>query len=291
VERQLGWRMVASVDYVGTAGRHLPGLLDINDPPAGPGSVQARRPYVDFGTISYNTQNGSSIYHSLQAKLEKTVTDGVWFLTSYTYSKSLTRQEVPAMGGNGFMNVGLSSFDVPQNLTLGVGYILPIGTGRRFLSKMGRVENALLGGWQYQTITNFRSGVPFTPTISKDVANIGVGSQHPNIVSGTQCTRTSSLANSFVLSDFTVPNAFTFGGAGTDICRPSYAGEVDMSLFKDFAITERSKVQFRFEDFNVPNSAYFAGPSNTNIDSSTGGQVTSTVNNPRQLQFALKVVF
>jgi hypothetical protein len=94
-----------------------------------------------------------------------------------------------------------------------------------------------------------------------------------------------------VLSDFTVPAAYTFGNAGTDICRASYDGEVDMSLFKDFEITETSKLQLRFEDFNVPNSTYFSAPSNTNIDSSTGGQITSSFNNPRQLQFALKLVF
>jgi len=64
-----------------------------------------------------------------------------------------------------------------------------------------------------------------------------------------------------------------------------------MSLFKDFHIAERSQLQLRFEDLNVPNSAYVSAPSDTNIDSSAGGQITSTSNNPRQLQFALKYVF
>jgi hypothetical protein len=65
-----------------------------------------------------------------------------------------------------------------------------------------------------------------------------------------------------------------------------------MSLFKEFNVTEGSKFQFRFEAFNVPNSAYFSTPSNTNIDSATsGGQITTTSNNPRQLQFALKYLF
>jgi hypothetical protein len=194
------------------------------------------------------------------------------------------------MGGNGFMNTGLSSFDVPQILTVSLGYALPFGKGQRFLSNAGKLEDAIIGGWQYQTISNFHSGVPFTPTISKDVANIGASSEHPNLT-GMRCHSSSSLANSFVLSDFAVPAAYTFGDAGTDICRAQNEEEVDMSLFKDFQITEGSKLQFRFEDFNVPNSAYFSAPSNTNIDSSAGGQITSTSNNPRQLQFALKYVF
>jgi hypothetical protein len=94
-----------------------------------------------------------------------------------------------------------------------------------------------------------------------------------------------------VLSDFAVPAAYSFGDSGTDICRGGIEEEVDMSLFKNFNVTEGSKLQFRFEAFNVPNSAYFSIPSNTNIDSSSGGQITSTTNNPRQLQFALKYMF
>ena len=290
VQRELPFMMVLSVDYVGTAGRHLPGTLNINDPPAGPGNVQARRPYVDFGTIAYNTQNGSSSYNSLQAKLQKHSSVGLSYLLSYTFSKSLTRQEVVAMGGNGFMNTGLSTFDVPEIFTISVDYGLPFGIGQRFRSHAGRFEDALIGGWHYQTISNFHSGLPFTPTISKDVANIGASSEHPNLV-GTRCRNTSSLANSFVLSDFAVPAAYAFGNSGTDICRGGNEEEVDMSLFKNFNVTEGSKLQFRFEAFNVPNSAYFSIPSNTNIDSSSGGQITSTTNNPRQLQFALKYMF
>jgi hypothetical protein len=64
-----------------------------------------------------------------------------------------------------------------------------------------------------------------------------------------------------------------------------------MSVFKRFGITEGSKLEFRFEAFNLPNSAYFAVPSTTTVDTSNGGQVTSTSNQPRQLQFALKYLF
>jgi hypothetical protein len=64
-----------------------------------------------------------------------------------------------------------------------------------------------------------------------------------------------------------------------------------MSLFKDFAITEGTRLQFRAEAFNIPNSAYFNIPSTTTVDTANGGQVTSTANQNRQLQFALKYVF
>lgn len=290
VERQLPSNMLFDLNYVGTSGRHLPGTLNINDPAAGPGSVQTRRPYQDYGTIAYNTQNGASSYNSLQASLRKQMSAGLWYLASYTFSKTIMRQEVRAMGGDGFMNKSLASFDVPQMLTLTGGYQLPFGRGRHFLTNSGAFTNAVLGGWQFQTIDNFHSGLPFTPTVSRDVANIGVGGQHPNL-SGPRCRSTHSLANSFVLSDFTVPNAYTYGNSGTDICRGGNEDEIDMSLFKEFSVTEGSRLQFRFEAFNVSNSAYFNTPSNTNIDQSTGGQITRTSNEPRQLQFALKYNF
>jgi hypothetical protein len=289
-QRQLPARMILGVDYVGTEGLNLPGTLNINDPPAGPGSVQARRPYPNFGTIAYNNQSTLSTYNSLQAKLEKHVSNDFWYMLSYTFSKSITNMEVPAMGGNGFFNRGLSTFDVPQNFTVSGGYALPFGRGKHFLGTAGRLTDALVGGWQYQTITNFHSGVPYTPTVSRDVANIGVSSQHPNLI-GPRCRKSGSLKNYFILTDFAVPANYTFGDSGTDVCRGGGFEEVDMSLFKDFVITEGSRLQFRAEAFNLPNSAYFNIPSTTTVDTSNGGQVTSTSNQNRQLQLALKYVF
>jgi hypothetical protein len=99
------------------------------------------------------------------------------------------------------------------------------------------------------------------------------------------------LKNYFILTDFAVPANYTFGDSGTDVCRGGSFEEVDMSLFKDFAITEGTRLQFRAEAFNIPNSAYFNIPSTTTVDTSNGGQVTSTANQNRQLQFALKYVF
>jgi hypothetical protein len=140
-----------------------------------------------------------------------------------------------------------------------------------------------------QGIINFRSGVPFTPTISRDVANTGVGNQRPNQV-GSGKLDNPTLNAWFDKSAFTVPAQYTFGNSGRGILRSDSQGSVNLSLFKEFAVTEGSRLQFRAEAFNVPNSVYF-NPPNTQIDTASGGKVTSTSNDARQLQFALKYIF
>jgi hypothetical protein len=288
-QRQFLRTMVVEADYVGTKGSFLQSTDAINFPLAGPGNIQARRPYPLFGTMSYNTDDASATYHALQAKLEKRLSSGMWFLVSGTYSKSLTRQNTPAAGGNYAWQKALTNFDVPRILAVGFGYELPFGRGKRFLSSTGKIGNGIIGGWQMQGIINFRSGLPFTPVISRDVTNTGIGGQLPNrIGSGTLDAKSLNLY--FDKNAFVVPATYTYGNSGGGILRGDYSGAVNVSLFKQFAVTEKSRLQFRGEAFNLTNSAYFNNP-NATVDVAAGGRVTSTSNVPRQIQFALKYIF
>ena len=290
IETQLPAGMVVDANYVGSSGRHLPGGLNINDPTPATGAIQPRRPLTNFGTINYNVQNGSSIYHSFQGSVHKRMSNGLYYTLSYTFSKNIDRGQQVEMGGDGYLTKYLDGANIPQILTVALGYKLPFGRGERFMNKANPFVNAVLGGWQYESINNFRSGVPWTPTVSTDVANIGVTPQHPNILSPNACAGTGSLTHAYVQTDFATPAAFTYGHGGVDICRTPNHQEIDMSLAKDFNVTEGSKLQFRFEAFNVPNLTDFSGPS-TNTDVSTYGLISSISNTPRQLQFALKYVF
>ena len=171
---------MVEVNYVGNRGVNLYDANPINDPLLpGPGAIQARRPYPIFGSITYNGQDNSTIYHALQAKFEKRLSGGLWYLVSYTWSKSLNVADTPAVGGDYAYERGLSAYDIPQNLTASAGYELPMGKGKRLLSSANAVTNAFLGGWQLQGIVVLRSGRPFTPTISRDVANTGIGGPAP----------------------------------------------------------------------------------------------------------------
>jgi hypothetical protein len=289
VQRQLPANSVLEVNYVGNRGVNLYEANPINDPSAGPGAIQARRPYPIFGAITYNGQDNSTIYHALQAKFEKRVSGGLWYLVSYTWSKSINVGNTPSVGGDYAYERGISSFDIPQNLTASVGYELPVGKGKKLLSSANRFTNGLLGGWQLQGITVLRSGRPFTPTISRDVANTGIGGQRPNRI-GSGDLSNPTIGQWFDKSAFTLPANFTWGNSGVDILREDRFKNLDLSLFKQFQFNERTRLQFRAEAFNLTNSPSFSAPG-TNIDTASGGVVTSTISTPRNIQFALKLTF
>jgi hypothetical protein len=287
-QQELLARTSLEVNYVGTKGSNQQQAEQINIPPAGPGAIQARRPYPRFGTLSMHTQALSSEYHALQAKLQKRASNGYWYIVSYTFSKSLTTAPAPEIGGNFTYDTGSASFDIPHLLSTSFGAELPFGKGKHFLGSAGNVANALVGGWQAQSIITFRSGLPFTPTVSRDVANIGIGSQRPNRI-GSGKLDNPTIDVWFDKTAFVTPADFTFGNSGRNILRGDHVWNVDASLFKKFEVGAK-RFEFRAEAFNLLNSVYFALP-NTNIDIAAGGRVTATSNQARQMQFALKYIF
>ena len=289
VQQQLTGSMVADVEYVGNKGTQIQGNDAFNIPDPGPGGVQARRPYPRFGGFGYISSDVSTTYHALQAKLERRLSAGLWFLGSYTFAKSLWTSNTPAAGGRNRFERGPSEFQVPHTFSFSSGYDLPFGRGRQFLASSSGFTNALLGGWQIQGIFIVRSGVPFTVTVSRDIANTGVGGQRPNrIASGKLDDPT--LERWFDTSAFVIAPSYTYGNSGLRILSPDIVRTIDMSMFKNFQVTENSKLQFRWEVFNLPNTPSFAAPNGT-IDSPTAGRVTATSTDPRQMQVALKYTF
>jgi hypothetical protein len=193
------------------------------------------------------------------------------------------------VGGDYAYERALSAYDIPQNLTASTGYELPIGKGKRFLSKANAVTNGILGGWQLQGIVVLRSGRPFTPTISRDVANTGIGGQRP-IRIGSGKLDNPTIAQWFDKTAFTLPANFTYGNSGGNILREDRFKNLDLSLFKQFQFNERTRLQFRAEAFNLTNSPSFSAPG-SNIDLASGGIVTSTISTSRNVQFGLKLYF
>ena len=285
VQQQVSSSTVLEVNYVGNIGRYLNGTTNLNIPEPGAGGVQARRPYPQFGNIFYFDTNMSNTYHSLQATLVRRASKGLWYMASYTFSKSITTQNTPAVGGNTAREKAISGFDIPHNLAVSAGWELPVGDGKRFLGDARGVTQALLGGWQMQAILILRSGRPFTPTISADRANTGVGGQRPNRI-GSGALDNPTVEKWFDTTAFVLPAQFTYGDSGANILREGSYRNLDFSVFKRFG----NKLEFRVECFNLTNTPSFNAPA-TAIDTATAGRVTSTLSTPRQFQFGLKFNF
>jgi hypothetical protein len=289
VQHQLTSTAAIDVEYVANRGFNLAGNNAFNIPDAGPGAVQARRPYPKFSGFSYIMSDQSSTYHAVQIKFDKRLSNGLWFLTSYTFSKNIWAQQTTGVGGRFAYERGPSSTHVPHSFTFSFGYELPFGKGRPYMGDAHPVTNALLGGWSVQGIWLLRSGIPFTPSISNDQANIGSGGQRPNRI-GDGNLENPTLDRWFDVDAFTVPAQYTYGNSGLRILAPDIHRTYDFSVFKEFQVRENTKFQFRAEAFNLPNTPSFSAPQ-SNIQSGTRGKVTSTTTSPRQMQLALKFIF
>jgi len=304
IQRQLTQSTSLDVSYVGNKTTHLNQNIGINDPNPGPGAIQIRRPYPQWGAFTYPVFSENANYNALQAKFESRNWHGLNTLVSYAWSKCIDSGSL--QGGTTLLllssNRGRCDYDLPQSFTGSVNYALPFGKGRQFASNVPGVVNQIIGGWELASIVTLRSGQPFTPVISGDTANTGVGSQRPNVngapimVGQPNCwfyVSSNSACSSFVSgvgNTFTVPATFTYGNGGRNILRADSLKQVDFTLLKMFPITERTALQFRAEMFNILNHPVFAVP-NTTINNSSAGQVSSTLNAARVIQLALKLSF
>ncbi len=303
VQRQFSKNWAAEAGYVGNKGTRTQHSSNYNIPLPGAGNIQQRRPYPNWGVLDYKIWGGSSTFHSLQTKLEKRFSSGFSTLVSYTWSKCLdgpgTEQGTSPVYYLDNLNKGLCGFDVPHNFVSSYIFELPFGKGRRYLASAPRAVEFVLGGWQWQGINTFQSGVPYTVTISNDRANTGAGGQRPDSLARTveprdlgcwyftsanpACrTLLPNQADTFVL-----PANFTYGNAGRNTLRSDGLVGFDMSMIKTFRISESKNFEFRAQVFNLTNSTSFSAPGgSTNLN--TGGLVTSTRNKARVFEFALR---
>lgn len=306
VQRQFGAHLSLDVAYVGNKTTHMQQAFQINDPNPGAGTVQNRRPLPQWGTISYSKFAGNANYNSLQTKFEARNYNGATFLVSYTYAKCLTdgtytsvvREATPLINYYGVCN-----YDLKHNFVASTLYELPIGRGKLLLSDMPKWADTVFGGWSLSNIATLQSGLPFTPTISGDVANTGVGNQRPNVIGQSSLVRNANcwfynplnpackLLSPSGVTAFAVPATYTYGNDGINTLRADGLVQFDLSLIKNFRFTDTKSVEFRASFYNVFNHTTFAAPSNTNIDSASGGIVTSTLNPARQGELAAKIYF
>ncbi len=278
--------------------------------------AQAIKPYPYVGGITVQAPHqGNSIYHSLLVSAEKRFSKGFTMLASYTFAKLISDSIfnglnfIGSEGGNefGYQN-GLYNrraeraedpSNVPQRLVVSGLFEVPIGKGRKF-NVQNRALDAMVGGWQLNTISTFVAG---TPTVVRG-ANNGLANR-PDWISSLDLPGGFVDANPqrgvqwFNPAAFVNPALYTFGNTPRAISQFRNPGAiiVDLSVFKTFTITEKLKLQFRAEAFNAPNhvnlgtpnTSFGAGPGGTN-NNDAFGRITGS-RDPRLMQLGLKLLF
>jgi hypothetical protein len=187
---------------------------------------------------------------------------------------------------------GLSQINLKHNFTASVNYDLPFGRGKRYGSSWTGPVNAIAGGWALNVIEKITSGFPLFMVASSNNSGVNFASNtnRPNQICSGQLSHTT-VQRFFDTSCFVDPPAGELGNANrTPLYGPDFVN-TDLSAIKHFRITEATDLEFRAEFFNLFNHPQFYVPG-TDVDSpSTFGQITETVNNPRLIQFALKLRF
>jgi Carboxypeptidase regulatory-like domain/TonB dependent receptor len=304
VEHSFSKKTLLSAGYVGSVSRHI----DYNSGGAnsavtpGPGTaaqVNARRPFPYMTNFHYDSATGTGNYNSLQAKLEQKLTNGLQALVSYTWSKSLdtgsglfNAEEAPGTSVENYYdpasNYGPSGYDVPHFLSISALYELPFGKGKPFMNS-GPLAY-VLGNWQVNTLSQFRSGQNYSLAINGDIANVGTGgNERPNLVGNPFLSHPTYKA-AFNTAAFAAPASYTFGNIRKGTMRAQSFKNADMSLFKNFPFAEHGNVEFRAEAFNIFNIIN-PGIPQSNMSSTSFGVVSSISGLPRQLQFALKISY
>ena len=268
---------------------------------------QLLMPYPQFTSIDeINDTSASSVYHSLQVKLEKRLSHGVSFLVSYTTGKLIsdTNTEQSPIGGNqtianptqNFYDLkaerSLSEIDVAQSMVFSFVGNLPFGTSEPFFAGVHGLPAKLIGGWQVNGIFTAHSGFPLGITTAIPHGGNRPNSNGMNANLSTDRPDGEKVAEWFNIDDFLQPDPFTFGNVGRtlgNVRGPAFIN-TDLSLIKTTRLTERFGLEFRAETFNIFNNPHFYLPE-TNLQDAGFGTITSTVSPLRQIQFALKLAF
>jgi hypothetical protein len=277
--------------------------VPIQTAPAGCPACSGRpNPYLAAGFFWFT--EGNSSYNALQTDFTRRLSQGLQFRANYTWSKNLDMnsgltiaqaQNQPQMilnRNNLPLDWGPAALNVTSQSSMSLTYELPFG------KHLTGFSEKLIGGWQVNGIATLLSGFPFTPLLGSNRSGDG-NTRNPDppnlnpaftgpVILGTQ-------AQWFNPAAFLVPTAGTYGNLGRGTYNGPGLAEVDMSVFKNTSLSERFKLQFRAEFFNLLNRANLGTPNATVFSGTTvsasAGLITTLATTPRQIQFGLKLAF
>jgi hypothetical protein len=282
VQKEVGSNMLFEVAYLANVGHKLgTDLVSINMIPLVNGRGPARqdqllRPFPHFNEVQLLFPAwGNSSYHSMNAKLEKRYSNGLNFLMNYTWSKMLddaeSRSELGGAPGTeythidlrGRLNKSYGGWDVRHRYIGSTIYELPFGRNRRW-DIQNPVLNRIAGGWGVGLVAEVRGGVPYgvvEQTNRTNTFSAGVRSnvlKDPSLPSGR--SRDEFITQYFDTGAFAAPAVGEFGNAARTYCCGPGVFSLDMSVHKNVTITERVRLLFRTDFYNLPNYPNFSIP-------------------------------
>jgi hypothetical protein len=315
VQREIRNNLLAEVAYVGRRGLNASRPVNINQIVAA-NSVAATQFGLAVGSRPFNNPsvpaaarfsnniiqqqyNGQSTYHSLQARLERRLTNGSSFLVSYTYAKSIddvsgigTGQDDAAQDSFDLRaQRGVSNFDITHRFVSSATFVPPIGRGRRFFSNAPAAVNFLISGFTFNTITTYQSGQPLTVIVGAFDAITGIANRRPIQISDPK--QNVPRGFSFNPAAFAAPAPGQLGSVGRNTLRGDGFANTDFAVVRRFDVKklgEGTNVQFRAEFFNIFNKTNFTLPV-ASASNESFGQFVSNATAPRTIQFALRVNF
>lgn len=265
--------------------------------------AQLLRPFPHFlSVVSVNAAFASSNYHAGIVSLQRRFNKGLTLNGSYTFSK-LIDLATGGFAGEALSNAGfqnnnnlradrsLSALDAPHRLVVNGLYALPFGAGRKFNPK--GPAGTIVNGWEVSAIYTYQSGGPLAFSSANNTTFAQGGGQRPNLIGNPVLSDGErTILRWFNTAAFAAPSAYTFGSTPRSLgsVRSDGLSGIDFSVVKNTKLYESLGLQFRAEFFNLTNTVRFAPP-NTAFGSPAFGQVSAQSNQPRVVQFALKLIY
>jgi hypothetical protein len=327
-QQELPGQIVLTAGYAGSRATHILGFgnnINVGSPSAcgvvkgytlgcGPNGSAFGVPYpaFEFSTIDDIYDNGRAHYNSLQIKAEtRSARHGIYALIGYTYSRAYDTGFTDGLGsiiGATYfplpnwqsLDWGLSQINLNHDFTASIIYDLPFGSGRKWGANWKGATNALLGNWETTLIEKATSGFPVFVIDTNNSS--GAGLENTNDVSQIRPNQTCNpVLSNPTISEWFNPSCFSqpapgeLGNAGrTPLSGPGFVN-TDFSVIKHFVPREGMRIEFRGEFFNLFNHPQFGAPggnaAGADFNSPTFAVINYTVNNPRLIQFAVKVKF
>jgi hypothetical protein len=287
VQKVFAGAYVVSLDFVGTQGRDLANLVNLNQPIGGSGPL----PYPAFGFIEWREQNATSSYKGMDLGFQRRFAQGWSFSLAYTLSECIDQSaEHLATGGSPSFSQDardLEAWEGPCGFDTRHRFVGSFVVQLPFAKTSGGLVKAVLGDWTVSGIYAYRTGRPFTVTQGSN--NVGQGHTGlPNRIGGGEGPQT--VDKWFDPAAFQAVPSGTFGDAGRNILRGPDWQSLDLSLQKNFPMG-RTNLNLRWDVFNVFNTVNLGLPDANIANTATVGTIRSLSGDPRIMQFSARIQF